>query len=434
MGVAGPSRLARPRAGFGIKAGTCAPFRLSAPFSLSFSPLGTARPAAPAAPLTPALVWLLAITCGVVVANLYYNQPLLADIGRSYGIPAGRASLVATATQVGYTLGIFFMVPLGDKLERKRLVIWMLLGAAACLGLAAWAPTFGVLVGASVLIGVCSAVPQLLLPLAAQLAPAADRGRIVGRVTSGLLIGILLSRTVSGYVGGLLGWRAMAEVGAGLMVALSALLLWQLPRSQPNYPGSYATLMRSLFVLARTWLPLRRAALVGGLLFAAFSVFWTTLVFFLESPAYELGSEEAGFFGLIGACGALAAPFAGRAADQRGPAFAIVLGGALALAGYAVLGFGGTHLLGLGLGVLILDVGVQATHVANQTTIFALVPEARSRLNTVYMTGYFIGGSLGSVLGGLAWVRGGWPGVCLTGGALAAAALLVSQLYGRGVR
>ena len=376
-------------------------------------------------------MWLLAATCGIAVANLYYNQPLLADIGRTYGIPDGRASLVATATQLGYTLGIFFMVPLGDKLESKRLTLWLLLGAAVFLGVAAWSPTFGVLLGASVLIGTCSAVAQLLLPLAAQLAAEADRGRIVGRVTSGLLIGILVSRTVSGYVGGLLGWRAMFGVGTGITLALSALLWWQLPRTQPGYAGSYAELMRSLFTLARTWLPLRRAALVGGLLFAAFSVFWTTLIFFLESPAYHYGSREAGFFGLIGACGALAAPLAGRTADKRGPAFAILLGVVLALAGYAVLGLAGTHLAGLALGVIVLDVGVQAAHVSNQTSVFALVPAARSRLNTVYMTGYFIGGSLGSVLGGLAWVSGGWPGVCLTGGALAATALLVSRFYGR---
>src|SRR5919112_893527 len=170
--------------------------------------------------LDNALVWLMAVTCGLVVANIYYNQPLLADIGRTFHLSDSSASLVATATQIGYTLGMLFVVPLGDKLERKRMLLIMLLGAAACMGLAAWAPSFAVLAGASVLIGILSSVPQLLVPMAAHLAPEESRGRIVGRVMSGLLIGILLSRTISGYVGLHLGWRAMFEIGAGLMVLL----------------------------------------------------------------------------------------------------------------------------------------------------------------------------------------------------------------------
>ncbi len=372
----------------------------------------------------------MAVTCGLVVANIYYNQPLLAAIGRTFHLSDSSASLVATATQVGYTLGMLFVVPLGDKLERKRLLLLLLLGAAACLALVAFAPSFGVLAGASVLLGLCSAVPQLLLPMAAHLAPAADRGRIVGRIMSGLLIGILVSRTVSGYVGAHLGWRAMFEIAAGLMLALGALLAWRLPTDQPTFAGTYGSLMKSLLTLTRDLAPLRRSALVGGLLFAAFSVFWTTLAFFLESPAYHYGSDVAGFFGLIGACGALAAPLAGQAADTRGPDFTIALGIGLALASFAVLGLGGYHLVGLVLGVILLDVGVQAAHISNQTKVFSLVPEARSRLNTVYMTGYFTGGSLGSVAGGLAWAHGGWPGVCLLGAGFVAGAYLVSRFYG----
>lgn len=388
--------------------------------------------AAPTPPISNALVWLMAVTCGLVVANIYYNQPLLAAIGRTFHLSDSSASLVATATQVGYTLGMLFVVPLGDKLERKRLMLLLLLGAAACLALAAFAPSFGVLAGASVLLGICSAVPQLLLPLAAHLAPAADRGRIVGRIMSGLLIGILVSRTVSGYVGAHLGWRAMFEIAAGLMLALCALLAWRLPTNQPTFAGSYGSLMKSLLTLTRDLAPLRRSALVGGLLFASFSVFWTTLTFFLEGPAYGYGSDVAGFFGLVGACGALAAPLAGKAADTRGPDFTITAGILLALVSFVVLGFGGFHLVGLVLGVILLDVGVQAAHISNQTKIFSLVPEARSRLNTVYMTGYFTGGSVGSVAGGLAWVHGGWPGVCLLGAAFVIGAYLVSRFYERG--
>ena len=388
-------------------------------------------PALPTRRLNGALVWLMALTCGLVVANIYYNQPLLAAIGRTFHLSDSSASLVATATQVGYTLGMLFVVPLGDMLERKRLILLMLLGAAACLGLAAFAPSFALLAGASILIGICSAVPQLLLPMAAHLAPEADRGRIVGRIMSGLLIGILASRTLSGYVGAHLGWRAMFEIATGLMLVLLVLLAWRLPQDRPNFAGSYGSLMKSLLTLTRDLAPLRRSALVGGLLFAAFSVFWTTLTFFLEGPTYHYGSDVAGFFGLIGAVGALAAPLAGKAADTRGPDFAIGVGTLLALASYAVLGLGGYHLAGLVLGVILLDVGVQAAHISNQARIFSLVPEARSRLNTVYMTGYFTGGSLGSVVGGLAWTHFGWPGVCGLGAAFAGAAYLVSRFYGR---
>ncbi|WP_201979079.1 MFS transporter [Hymenobacter rubidus] len=386
----------------------------------------------PAPVLSNALVWLMALTCGLVVANIYYNQPLLAAIGRTFHLSDSSASLAATATQVGYTLGMLFVVPLGDMLERKRLMLLMLLGAAGAMALAAWAPTFALLAAASVLIGILSAVPQLLVPMAAHLAPEAERGRVVGRVMSGLLIGILLSRTISGYVGAHLGWRAMFEIGAGLMVALVALLAWQLPTDQPSFPGTYASLMKSLGTLIWEQPALRRAALVGAFLFAAFSVFWTTLAFYLEGPRFHYGSDVAGFFGLIGAFGALAAPLAGKTADTRGSDYTVRLGIVLALVAYAVLGVGGLYVAGLVVGVIVLDVGVQAAHISNQSLIFSLVPEARSRLNTVYMTGYFTGGSLGSVLGGLAWTHAGWSGVCLLGAALAGAAFLVSRFYGRG--
>lgn len=373
----------------------------------------------------------MAVTCGLVVANIYYNQPLLAAIGRTFHLSDSSASLVATATQVGYTLGMLFVVPLGDKLERKRMMLIMLVGAAACMALAAVAPSFAVLAGASVLIGIFSAVPQLLVPMAAHLAPEASRGRIVGRVMSGLLIGILLSRTVSGYVGAHLGWRAMFEIGAGLMVLLGALLAWKLPTDPPTFAGSYGSLMKSLLTLIREQAPLRRAALVGASLFAAFSVFWTTLAFYLEGPPYHYGSDVAGFFGLVGAFGALAAPLAGKTADTKGSDYTIGLGVLLALVAYVILGVGGGYVAGLIVGVILLDVGVQATHISNQSMVFSLVPEARSRLNTVYMTAYFTGGSVGSLAGGLAWTRGGWPGVCLLGLAFAAAAWAASRYYGR---
>lgn len=396
------------------------------------SPVVAVVPGASATPaLDGSLVWLMAISCGLVVANIYYNQPLLAAIGHSFGLTASRVSLLATVTQVGYTLGLLFVVPLGDKLERKRLILIELLLAAGALAAAALAPGFLVLLLASLWIGIFSAVPQLLVPMAANLASNAERGKVVGKVMSGLLVGILLSRTISGYVGEHFGWRTMFGAGAVIMLLLVAVLAWRLPKDQPQFEGSYSSLMKSLVTLTRTYVPLRRAALVGGFIFASFSVFWTTLVFFLEGSPYFYHSDVVGFFGLVGACGALAAPLAGRMADKRGADYAIGLGILAALLAYILLGVGGHYLLGLVIGIIILDVGVQATHISNQSRIFALLPAARSRLNTVYMTAYFIGGSVGSLAGGAAWSGWGWSGVCATGLLFVAGAWLANRFYGR---
>ncbi|MCR5887190.1 MFS transporter [Hymenobacter sp. J193] len=373
----------------------------------------------------------MSVTCGLVVANIYYNQPLLAEIARDFRLSESQASLVATITQVGYTLGLLFVVPLGDKRERKSLILALLLCAAVWMAGAAFAPTFLLLAGASLLIGLFSAVPQLLIPMAASLASEEERGRVVGRIMSGLLIGVLLSRTISGYVGAHFGWRTMFWVGAAVMVLITAVLARMLPRNQPHFPGSYGSLLRSLGTLIRDLPVLRRSALVGLCLFAGFSAFWTTLVFFLESPAYRYGSEVAGLFGLIGASGAFAASFAGKSADRKGPDYALNLGVLLFMSAYVVLAFGGQYLLVLVLGVLVLDVGQQMAHISNQARIFSLLPEARSRLNTVYMTACFIGASLGSLLGGQAWALFHWWGVCGLGLSFVVAAYLANRWYAR---
>ena len=364
--------------------------------------------------ISPSLTMLMAITCGLVVANIYYNQPLLAEIGHSFDVADNTVSLLATFTQVGYTLGLLFAVPLGDKVERKKLVLVMLgIAFLAMLG-SAIAPNFPLMLAAGLFTGIFSAVPQVLLPMAAQLAGDHERGKVVGKIMSGLLIGILLSRTISGYVGAHFGWRIMFAAGAGIMAILSLALVKYLPVSKPSYQGSYASLMRSLVSLARSLKPLQKTALTGCCLFAAFSVFWTTLVFFLEGAPYFYGSDMVGLFGLIGACGALAAPLAGKSADKRGPQFTINLGMLAVFASFILLGTGATHLWILVIGVILLDIGMQITHISNQSRIFSLLPEARSRINTVYMTSAFIGGSLGSVAGSMAWASGGWLAVCLT--------------------
>lgn len=364
--------------------------------------------------ISSSLTMLMAVTCGLVVANIYYNQPLLAEIGRTFNVPDNTVSLLATFTQVGYTIGLLFAVPLGDKVERKKLILVMLGTAFLAMLGSALAPRFEWMLAAGLLTGVFSAVPQVLLPMAAQLAGDHERGKVVGKVMSGLLIGILLSRTISGYVGAHFGWRIMFGVGAGIMVVLSLALAKFLPTSKPTYQGSYASLMRSLVTLATSLKPLQKSALTGCFMFAAFSVFWTTLVFFLEGAPYFYGSDMVGLFGLIGACGALAAPMAGKSADKRGPQFTINLGILAVFISYILLAAGATHLWILVISVIILDIGMQVTHISNQSRIFALLPEARSRINTVYMTSAFIGGSIGSVAGSMAWTSGGWMAVCGT--------------------
>ena len=403
------------------------------PTSPAAAPLAASAadlPTSPSPPIAPALVWLMAITCGLVVANLYYNQPLLVEISTTFGVTESRASLVATATQVGYTLGLLFLVPLGDKLEQKRLIILQLLCAIGCLVVVATAPTFGLVLLGSLLLGIFCSVPQLLLPLAAHLANDRERGRVVGTVMSGLLIGILVSRTISGYVGAQFGWRAMFWAGAAVMVVLGAVLALMLPRHQPTFAGSYGSLLRTLAGLTRRFALLRRSALVGACMFGGFSVFWTTLVFFLESPAYGYHSDAAGLFGLVGATGALAAPLAGKSSDRRGADYALGLGILLFMGAYVLLAASGYYLIGLIVGVVILDVGQQITHISNQSRVFALLPEARSRLNTVYMTACFAGASLGSYTGGLAWAAFGWAGVCGVGLAFVGAAFLFNRFYG----
>jgi predicted MFS family arabinose efflux permease len=272
-----------------------------------------------------------------------------------------------------------------------------------------------------------------VLPFAAKLAPAERRGHVVGIVLGGLLIGILLARVVSGYVGDIFGWRAMYWAAAASMLVLAATLRFTLPVDMPDLNLRYRELVASIWHLARTEPVLREAAITGGMLFGAFSTFWTTLVFFLATPPYHFGARTAGLFGLVGAAGALIAPWAGRLADRKGPAFAVTAAIFTTMTSWFLFAVAGTRFLGLIVGVVILDLGVQAGHVANQTRIYALIPEARSRLNTVYMVSYFLGGALGSALGAYAWTRAGWSGVCVAG-AIQCGVALAARVHAQGFR
>lgn len=375
------------------------------------------------------LIWIMAVAAAVAVANLYYNQPMLADMARSFGVSVHEIGLVATATQVGYAAGMPLFVPLGDILERRGLVAGLFLLVAGSLAMAAAAPNLTVLVGMSFCIGFTTVIAQILIPLASDLSSGAKAGKTIGIMQSGVLFGILLARTVSGVVSNHFGWRAMYIVAAVLALLFAGILRFVLPPIPSRGNLSYRELMVSLWQLVSKVPKLRQVMIVAGLFMAAFSAFWTTLVFLLERAPYHYGSQTAGLFGLIGAVGAGIAPLAGRMADRLSPRFVVKIAILLVLGAFGLFWGFGLHLWGLVLGVIILDAGVQAAQVANQTRVFNLKPEARSRVNSVYMIGYFAGGSVGSLIGASMWSRWQWHGVCATGIALmlTAAIVLLSQ-------
>lgn len=356
----------------------------------------------------------MAAACGISVANIYYNQPLLEQMGGAY---------LPMFTQIGAGLGMFLFVPLGDMLERRRLIVLVSSSTAGACILTAISPNLAFLSIASLILGLTSIVPHLILPFAAQISAPAERGRVVGTVLSGLLIGILIARTVSGFIGAAYGWRSVYWMAAALMCALALTLARNLPKSEPHATLSYPQLLGSIVTLIREQPLLREASLIGALLFGAFSVFWATLVFRLGD------ARQAGLFGLIGVAGALAASYVGRIADRRGPSFTVGIGIGITVLSYIVFWVTGrATITGLVVGVILLDLGVQAAHVSNQTRIYGILPEARSRLNTVYMVMYFLGGSLGSALGAYGWRVARWNGVCIAGLSLSVLALAIHMV------
>jgi predicted MFS family arabinose efflux permease len=357
-------------------------------------------------------VWFMAAATGVIVANIYYMQPLLADIARAFGLSVTKAGAVAMVGQLGTALGMLLFVPLGDTREKRGLITIMLLGAFGALVLVASSRNALWLSVACFLVGAMGSTVHIFVPFAAHLAPPRERGRVVGTVFSGILLGILLARTFSGFVGAYLGWHSVFEIAAGMMLLVAILVQFFLPRSKPTVNLSYISLMRSTVGLVRSHPALRESAFIGASIFCCFSAFWTTLIFLLESPPFHYGSQAAGLFGLVGAAGAAGAPFIGRLTDKHGPRFTIGFALGFVFFSFILLGLTGKTLAGLIVGVLALDLGVQAGHVANQTRIYNLDSQARSRLNMFYMVCYFTGGSVGSLLGAWAWRVGGWFGVC----------------------
>jgi predicted MFS family arabinose efflux permease len=368
---------------------------------------------------------MMAICTGLIVANIYYNQPLLVLISKTFEIPESKGGRIAFLTQLGYAIGLLLFVPLGDKVERRGQIVWLAGFAVASLIFAALSPNLLCLEIASVCIGATSVIPQLILPLAAHLSPPARTGKVIGSIMSGLLIGILLSRTLSGFVGRYLGWRGMFGVAAGISFSLLLIIRYSFPQSRPSFSGSYASLMRSLLTLIREQPVLREAAAINALGFATFGMFWTTMVLHLSGAPFYFKSDLIGLFGLAAAAGALAAPLVGGSADKRNPRIAIGYGLCMLLGSFVLLYSGGNHIIGMIAGIILLDLAMQCIHVSNQSRVYALIPQARNRLNTVYMTVSFAGTAMGSAIGLYAWDKGGWLGVCITGAGLTTAAFAI---------
>ena len=374
-------------------------------------------------PLSRGLVLLLATTCGAAVANNYYAQPLLNTIANAFGVSDATAGLLVTAGQAGYALGLALLVPLGDLLERRRLITRLLVITAAAEAAAAAAPGFAVLASALAIAGVTSVVAQIVVPMAASMAPEAQRGQVVGTVMSGLIIGILLARTISGLIASAGSWRQVYVMAAAVMLVLAVVLRRALPEVRPTERMSYRALLRSVLDLVREEPVLRQRMGLGAAALGCFSILWTPLAFLLSGPPYRYGTAVIGLFGIAGLAGAAIAPVTGRLAD-RGRGRYATLGAILALLGsWGLIGLGAHSLAALIAGIVMLDLGAQALHISNQSAIYALRPRARSRLNTAYMVAYFVGGAVMSAAASLLYSASGWGGVCVLGAATAAAAL-----------
>jgi predicted MFS family arabinose efflux permease len=367
---------------------------------------------------------VLAFACGASVANLYYAQPLLGLIRQTFGVSSGTAALVVTVTQVGYALGLALLLPLGDLLENRKLSSRTLVVTAVALAAAAAAPGFGVFLVALALVGVTSVVAQVLIPLAANLAPEQSRGKYVGQVTSGLLLGIMLARSVASLAAAAWGWRSIYAISAVVMLATALALARLLPRWQPRHSTSYARLVASSAALARAEPLLVRRALSQALMFGAFTAYWTAIVYELTGQ-HHLTQAGIAVFALVGAAGAIAAPVAGRLADRglgvpvRGLAIALGVAALLLAATEAA------SLVLLALSAVLLDFAVQGGHVMNMRDIYALRPDARARMNSVYMTTIFAGGAASSAAAGPVSQHWGWSGVAVFAAILVAAAGLV---------
>ncbi|MBS1352951.1 MAG: MFS transporter [Coprobacter sp.] len=372
------------------------------------------------------LLFIMACMAAVSVANIYYCQPLLSLMGNDLGIDEWRASLIAMITQVGYACGLFFIIPSGDKFDRKKIVSYsfsILTIALLCIALS---NNFHAVMAASFAVGACSVMPQIFIPIAAQYSRPEKKGANVGLIVSGLLTGILASRVISGLVGEWLGWRSMYVIAA-IVMSLCTLIVWRImPYTENNYTGSYKRLMHSLFALIREYKLLRICALRAAFAFGSFLALWASLTFKMEQAPFYAGSDVVGLLGLCGVAGAMSASVIGRLVSRIGVHNFNLLGAALMLSAWIIAYLLGNTYTAIIITILILDIGMQCIQLSNQTVVFSLNPKASNRINTIFMTNYFIGGSLGTFLSGSAWSMAGWSGVTIAGIGLAFCSLCIT--------
>ncbi|WP_142503614.1 MFS transporter [Lelliottia amnigena] len=375
--------------------------------------------------LSPVLILLMSVATGLAVASNYYAQPLLDTIARAFSLSASSAGFIVTAAQLGYAAGLLFLVPLGDMFERRRLIVSMTLLASGGMLITASSQSLGMMILGTALTGLFSVVAQILVPLAATLAAPEKRGKVVGTIMSGLLLGILLARTVAGLLASLGGWRTVYWVASVLMVVM-AFALWRgLPKVKQENHLNYPQLLGSVFSLFTQDKLLRTRALLGCFTFANFSILWTSMAFLLASPPFNYSEGVIGLFGLAGAAGALGARPAGGLADKGKSHLTTSAGLVMLLLSWAAIWYGHISVLSLIVGILVLDLTVQGVHITNQTVIYRVKPDARNRLTAGYMTSYFIGGAAGSLISASAWQHYGWTGVCVVGTLVAAVNLLI---------
>jgi predicted MFS family arabinose efflux permease len=391
----------------------------------------TASSTAPDPLMTRGRTLLFAVAGGAAVGNLYWAQPLLGTIGSDLDVAQGSTGLLITVTQVGYALGVFFIVPLGDRVDRRRVVPLVMLLSAVALAASAAAPTFPLLLVALALVGLTTVAGQMLTPLAGDLSADADRGRVLGTVASGLILGILVSRTVSGLLADALGWRAVFAVAAGLLVLLAAAMSRAIPRLPQRASAPYGRLLWSVLTAVARRRQVRVTMVVGAAAMSVFTIFWTGLTFLLAAEPYGFSTTQIGLVSLVGVAGAVAALRAGRLFDRGLSIPGIGVGLSVTLVALVVAGLGGRHLLVVLVAVGLLSIGIQSAQVLLQTRMLSIDPEARSRLNTAFVVGNFVGGAVGSALAGALWPVGGWTALMVAAACLVGVALTVWTVHRR---
>ncbi len=382
--------------------------------------------------MTRALTILLAVAGGAAVGNLYWAQPLLEVIGHDLHVGSGAGGWLVTLTQLGYAVGILLVVPLGDILDRRRLIPVMFLCSAVALTLCAIAPTFGTLLAAITLLGLTTVSGQIIVPLVGDLATDADRGRVVGAVTSGVLTGILLSRTISGLIAGAAGWRVIYAAAAVVAVVLAAVLHRAVPRLPARTRIRYPALLSSIVTVVRTQRTIRWSLVLGATQFGIFTLFWTALTFLLSAQPYSYSVTAIGLFGLLGVAGAVAAQRSGRLHDRGWSLPATGIGWALALAAFLIAGLVQNSLVGIIVAIVLLDIAIQSLNILNSTRLLAVAGRARSRVNTAAVTSNFVAGAIGSAAAGVLWSTGGWTAVTVAGAALCVFGLAIWAVGRRG--